>query len=123
MIKSVLNRSDHTMMYKAMGQLTFPEIHAEVVNFSMNAQVSKVLCDLTRGTASHLTSMEVEGLLEIIACQLEGGPGGKAAIVALSKVDNGLARLFGTFVELANLPVKVRVFRTHEVARQWLKER
>lgn len=122
MIKSIHDRKDHTMMFQAMGRLTFPEIHAEVVNFSFHTPASKVLCDLTRGTASHLTSQEIESILESIGRQLEGSAGGKAAIVALTGVDNGLARLFGTFVEIANLPVEVKVFRTPEVARQWLQE-
>lgn len=122
MIKSVLDPQDHTMMFQAMGKLTFPEIHAEVVHYSNNTSASKVLCDLTRGTASHLKSREIQKLLETIGQQLEGSNGGKAAIVAQSAVDNGLARLFGTFAEVANLPVEVKVFRSPDVARQWLQE-
>lgn len=109
-------------MFQAMGRLTFPEIHAEVINFSFNATASKVLCDMTRGTASHLTPQEIESIIEMIGHQLEGSKGGKAAIVALAGVDNDLARLFSTFAEIADLPVEVKVFRTPEVARQWLKE-
>jgi hypothetical protein len=122
MIKSVLDRKDHTVMFQAMGRLTFPEIHAAVVAFALNTPASKVLCDLTQGTASHLTSLEIESILESIGRQLEGTRGGKAAIVVPAGVDNGLARLFGTFAEIANLPVEVKVFRTPEVARQWLQE-
>lgn len=122
MIKSVHDPQDRTLMFQAMGKLTFPEIHAEVVHFSNNTPTSRVLCDLTRGTASHLNAQEIENLLETIGRQLEGANGGKAAIVAQSTVDNGLARLFSTFAEIANLPVDVKVFRSPEVARQWLQE-
>ena len=122
MIKSVHDPKDRTVMFQAMGQLTYPEIQAEVVSFSLNAPASKVLCDFTRGTASHLSAIEIEGLLNSIGRQLESGQGGKAAIVARNTVDNGLARLFGTFVEVANLPVEVKVFRSSEVAWQWLQE-
>ena len=120
MIKSVHDRDYSTMTYQAMGRLTFPEIQAEVVNFSSKYPVSKVLCDLTRGTVSDLTSREIEGILEIIGQKLESGAGGKAAIVALAGVDYGLARMFGTFAEIANLPIEVKVFRTSEIAHQWL---
>jgi hypothetical protein len=104
-----------------MGRLTFPEICAEVRSFSSRDLTSKVLCDLTRGTVSDLTSKEIEGILEILGQKLESGSGGKAAIVALAGVDYGLARMFGTFAEIANLPIEVKVFRTYDIARQWLQ--
>lgn len=122
MIKSVHDLKDRTMMYQAMGRLTYPEIRTEVLNFSAKVPASKVLCDLTQGTVSDLTSQELEGLLKIIGQKLQGQSGGRVAIAALNGVDNGVARLFGTFVELANLPVEVKVFRTPEIARQWLQE-
>ncbi len=121
MIKSVHDHKCCTVTYQAMGRLTFPEICAEILSFSSKNTIARVLCDLTRGTVSDLTSQEIESILEIIGQKLKSGPGGKAAIVALAGVDYGLARMFGTFAEIANLPIEVKVFRTSDIARQWLQ--
>jgi hypothetical protein len=66
--------------------------------------------------------VEIEEVISLISELVAGRGGGKATIIARNGIDLGLARMFGTFVEIAGLPVKVKVFRTSEIATQWLKE-
>ena len=106
----------------AKGRLTFPEIRAKVIDLSTNGVTPRVLCDLTQATVADLTSTEIEDVIRLISYHMTGARGGKAAIIAHSGIDYGLARMFGTFAELAGLPVKVSVFRTSEIAKEWLKE-
>jgi hypothetical protein len=106
----------------ARGRLTFPEIQSKVMDLSSGRLTSRVLCDLTQATVADLTSREIEDIINLIGQHLAGRGGGKAAIIAHAGVDYGLARMFGTFVEIAGLPVKVKVFRTSEIAKEWLRE-
>jgi hypothetical protein len=106
----------------AKGRLTFPEIRAKVLDLSAIGMTPRVLCDLTQATVADLTSAEIEDVIKLISYHIAGARGAKAAILAHSGVDYGLARMFGTFVELAGLPIKVRVFRTSEIAKEWLKD-
>ena len=106
----------------AKGRLTFPEIRAKVIDLSTGGVTPMVLCDLTQATFADLTSIEIEDIISLISHYVAGAGGGKAAVIAHSGIDYGLARIFGTFAELAGLPVKVRVFRTSEIAKQWLKD-
>ncbi len=106
----------------AKGRLTFPEIRAKVIDLSANGMTPRVLCDLTQATVADLTSAEIEDIIKLISYHIAGARGGKAAIIAHNGVDYGLARIFGTYAELAGLPIKVRVFRISEIAQEWLKD-
>ncbi len=112
----------HITVYTAKGRLTFPEIRAKVMDLSTGGTAHIVLCDLTQATVADLTSIEIEDIIKLISHHMTGARGGKAAIIAHSGIDYSLARMFGTFAELAGLPVKVRVFRTFEIAKEWLKD-
>ena len=81
-----------------------------------------MLYDITRATAADLSTMELEEIIKTIGQHMKRHCAGKAAIVAFSGVDYVLARMFGTFVEIAGLPVQVKVFRIPEVDQAWLKE-
>ena len=107
---------------KAKGRLTFPEIRASVIDMSMDRMTSRVLCDLTQATVADLSTVEIEEIIRLISQQVHGRRGGRAAIVAFGGVDYGLARMFSTFCEIAGLPIQVKVFRTTEVAREWLQD-
>ena len=72
-------------------------------------------------TSSH-SSWEIEEIISLISRKVGRNRGGKAAIVTFNGVDFGLARMFGTFTELAGLPIVVKVFRSEDVAREWLRE-
>lgn len=106
----------------AKGRLTFPEIQATVIDLSMDRMTSRVLCDLTQATVADLSAGEIEEIIRLISQQVNKRGGGKAAIVAFAGVDYGLARMFSTFCEIASLPIEVKVFRTAEIAREWLQE-
>jgi len=108
------------MVWTAKGRLTFPEIRDKMVDFSASRIKSRVLCDLTRATVADLTTSEIEEIIKLIGQKVNGAKGAKSAIVVHGSVDYGLARMFSTFSELAGLPVQVKVFRTTEVAREWL---
>ena len=108
------------MVWTAKGRLTFPEIRDKMVDFSAGILKSRVLCDLTRATVADLTTSEIEEIIKLIGQKVNGAKGAKSAIVVHGSVDFGLARMFSTFSELAGLPVQVKVFRTTEVAREWL---
>jgi hypothetical protein len=107
----------------ARGRLTFPEICSKMVDFSIDDRSSRVLCDLSHATVADLTTNEIEDIIKLIGRQINGYRGGKAAIVAHGSVDFGLARMVSTFSELADLPVKVKAFRTAEVAKTWLSDK
>jgi hypothetical protein len=113
---------DQITVCTAQGRLTFPEIQNHVIDFSTRRMTRRVLCDLSRATVADLTAGEIEEIIKLISRQVAGRSGGKAAIIARAGVDYGLARMFGTFAEIADLPIKVRVFRTPEIATQWLQE-
>lgn len=108
------------MVWTAKGRLTFPEIRDKMVDFSAGSIKSRVLCDLTRATVADLTTSEIEEIIKLIGQKVNGAKGAKSAIVVHGSVDYGLARMFSTFSELAGLPVQVKVFRTTEIAREWL---
>ena len=122
MIQGDQTLDGHITVCTAKGRLTFPEIRAKVIDLSTSGVTPRVLCDLTQATVADLTSKEIEDIIKLISHYVTGAGGGKAAIIAHSGVDYGLARMFGTFAELAGLPVKVRVFRTSEIAKAWLKD-
>lgn len=106
----------------ASGRLTFPEICSKMVDFRIDEHPSRVLCDLSNATVADLTTHEIEDIIKLIGRQINGTSGGKAAIVAHGSVDFGLARMFSTFTEIADLPVTVKAFRTAEVAKTWLSD-
>ena len=106
----------------AQGRLTFPEIQTTVNGLSAGRMTPRVLCDLTQATIGDLTTSEIEEVIKLISQHVVSGGGGKAAILARGGVDCGLARMFGTFAEIAGLPLEVKVFRTSEIATQWLRE-
>jgi hypothetical protein len=105
----------------AKGRLTFPEIQAKVTDLSSEKLTHRVLCDLTQATVADLTTDDIEALLDLIRPHVSGH-GAKAAIIAYSGVDYGVARMFGTFAEISGFPVKVKVFKTSEVAKDWLRD-
>lgn len=107
---------------RANGRLTFPEICTKMVDFLFKNQPSHVLCDFTKATVGDLTTSEIENIFKLAGHYANGLSGLKAAIVAHGSVDFGLAHMFSIFSEIAELPVKVRAFRTTEVARTWLAE-
>ena len=107
-------------IWTAKGRLTFPEIRDKMVDFSAGILKSRVLFDLTRATVADLTTNEIEEIIKLIGQKVNGAQGAKSAIVVQGSVDYGLARMFSTFSELAGLPVQVKVFRTTEVAKEWL---
>lgn len=110
------------MVLTAKGRLTFHEIRNKMADFNACIRMSRILCDLSRATVADLTSIEIEEIITLI-CQKVNGNGvrdAKSAIVVHGTVDFGLARMFSTFSELADLPVQVKVFRTPEVATEWL---
>ena len=113
----------HITVGTARGRLTFPEIRDKMIDFSSGIMKSRVLCDLTRATVADLTTREIEEIIKLIGRKVNGAHGARSAIVVHGGVDYGLARMFSTFSELAGLPVKVKVFRTAEVAREWLSSR
>lgn len=104
----------------ATGRLTFDTLRALAVECRTEMPAAKVLYDITHATAADLSAGELEEIIQLIGQYLGRHRGGKAAIVAHSGVDYGLARMFGTFAEIADLPVKVKVFRIPEVAKEWL---
>lgn len=108
------------MVWTAKGRLTFPEIRDKMMVLSTGVLKSRVLCDLTRATVADLTTGEIEEIIKLIGQKVNSARGAKSAIVVHGSVDYGLARMFSTFSELAGLPVQVKVFRTTEIAREWL---
>ncbi len=111
---------DRIMVWTAKGRLTFQEIRSKMADFGAGMLKSRVLCDLTRATVADLKTSEIEEIIKLIGLRVNGVRAAKSAIVVHGSVDYGLARLFSTFSELAGLPVQVKVFRTKEVAREWL---
>lgn len=106
----------------ASGRLTYNTLKALAMDFR-NADISpKMLYDITGATAADLSTVEIEEIIKTIGQYMKRHRGGKAAIVAFSGVDYGLARLFGSFAEIAGLPFQVKVFRISEVAQAWLKD-
>lgn len=122
MIQGDLMCDGQITVCKAKGRLTFPEIRAKVIDLRIAGVARRVLCDLSHATVADLTSIEIEDLIKLISQYVTDSRGGKAAIIAHRGVDYDLARIFGTFAELAGLPVKVRVFQTSEIAKAWLQE-
>ncbi len=105
----------------AKGRLTFPGIRAKVIDLSTGTVTPRFLCDLSQATVADLTSDEIEDIITLIS-QHVSGRGDRAAIITHKGVDYGLARMFGTFVEISGLPVQVKVFRTSEIAKEWLSD-
>lgn len=108
------------MVWTGKGRLTFQEICNKMVDFGSGRLKSRVLCDLTRATVADLKTCEIEEIIKRISLKVNGARGARSAIVVHNSVDYGLARMFSTFSELAGLPVQVKVFRTREVATEWL---
>ena len=120
MISNNRNIDSRITVLKAKGRLTFPEIRSKVGDFALAGFPSRVLCDFRRATVADLTNGEIEDIVKIIGRQISRLSVKRAAIVAQGSVDLGLARMFSTFSEIADLPIKVKAFRTAETARAWL---
>jgi hypothetical protein len=108
------------MVLTAKGRLTFPEIRSKMGGFALAGIPSNVLCDFRRATVADLTNREIEDIIKIVGRQVRRYRVKRAAIVAHGSVDLGLARMLSTLSEIADLPIKVKAFRTAEIARSWL---
>ena len=120
MIEGDKTIDDRIMVWTAKGRLTFQEIRSKMDVLGSDMPKSRILCDLTRATIADLKTREIEDIIKLIGLKVNDAKYAKSAIVVHSSVDYGLARMFSIFSELAGLPVKVRVFRTTEVAMEWL---
>lgn len=120
MAQSDHQHDDGITVWTVKGKLSYPDLQSKMTAFGTTGHACRVLCDLTKASMSALTAKELEDLIKMLGRQINGSSGGKAALVAHTGVDYDLARMFSTFAELAGLPVTVKVFRTAEVAQDWL---
>ena len=79
-----------------------------------------VLWDLLRADLSGLNGDEIKGLVSHSRGIAVMRKGGKTALVFGHPHDFGIGRMMEAYSEIAEIPSRVRAFRTMTAARKWL---
>ena len=121
-ITSHIDETKKLTVFKATTVLRYDEIISAVKSFYEGQPTGNVLWDLTEITEIHLTSKQVERIVDFDLRYEGTRPKGKTALVALKDEAFGLSRMFGTLSEIKKIPFQLSIFRQMEEAYQWLSE-
>ena len=80
----------------------------------------KMLWDFRQANLSGISSNHIESLLDYIGQHAQKRTNGKTAIVVSKDLEYGMSRMIMALTEDKAIPVEIDVFRSIEVALQWL---
>lgn len=125
-ITSQVDKTRDLTSYTLTGNLTIDEIHNAIKSFWEAHELTlNGLWDARQAELTNLKSSDVEGITALIgeyAHRFDERKTGKTAIVASSDLQFGLSRIFGTFYEIENFPIQLKIFRDMNEALEWLDQ-
>ena len=114
-----LNRSLLSCM--ATGELTFEVLKVLQEKYFEIYMTQNVILDLRLISANKLVTRDIEAIVEMTEMKKDLRPANsKTAIVAIYPLVYGLARLYGVFFELKELPWEVEIFCSMDEALEWI---
>ena len=125
-ITSDVDETKNLVIYTLFGELTLDEIINTIKSFwEAHDLTLNALWDARRANLTHLKSSDMENIIPFIseyAHRFEERKGGKSAVVASSDLQYGLSRILGTFYEIENFPIQLKIFRIMDEAMEWLDQ-
>lgn len=103
------------------GVLTAAEILQYSSEYYEKSPTKYVLWDATAGSVSKITNEEFSKIAKYMKKYTKKRAGGKTALVGRFDIDFGLARQYGAYAEIEQLPVEYQIFRSVEEAMKWLQ--
>ena len=114
-----LNRSLLSCM--ATGELTFEALKVFQEKYFEIYMTQNVILDLRLISANKLVTRDIEAIVEMSEMKKDLRPANsKTAIVATYPLVYGLARMYGVFFELRELPWELEVFDSMGKALDWI---
>jgi hypothetical protein len=103
-----------------MGPVTGDEIVRRIVEYHTGEPTKLAIWDFS---SADLTRLDIELLKPLAETGKEGyrrRPGRKTALVVPSDLAYGMALMWSALIELEDLPVENRAFRSMKEAKEWL---
>lgn len=119
-ITSHINDAQRLTIFTVSGELVFDDLVLALHGFYQGAPTANVIWDLRKTEGNQLSAKELRKAAAFLKQHAGKRPQGKTALVAVSNLDFGLARVIMTYAEIENLPWHFRTFRSMSEAIGWL---
>ena len=119
--ETFIDREKDLTVISFAGEITGHEIIAEMEEYYSGRTTTMVIWEFSRVKGPGLSTEELQAVAAAGRKYSEVRRGGKSAIVASEDLMYGLSRMYEAFTEMDGHPVKNKVFRSMEEARQWLE--
>ncbi len=107
-------------IFAVIGEVTCQELMTTLKTFYTDSPTLDILWDVRQGTVSKLSYNDIRIVVESVVEFTKKSRRRKTAIVISRDVDYGIGRIFGTFAEIKEVSLTVRVFREYDEAMTWL---
>ena len=125
-ITSQIDQTKNLTIYTLTGELTVDDIQSAIKSFYEAHKLTlKGLWDARSAKLTDLKSSDMESIAVFIGRfrdRFEERKGGKSAVVASSDLQYGLSRILGTFYEIEESPIQLKIFRVMDEAMEWLDQ-
>ena len=107
-------------VFRTSGVISSHELAVTIGDFYGNAPTRLVLWDNREADFSTISSTELQNLAQIPAEAARLRPNARTATVVSDDFHHGLARMSDAYLETAQAPTGLAIFRSYEEAMAWL---
>ena len=120
MIHSRRGPTGDLTIHEVRGPVTTEDIRKVIEGFHVAHATRNVVWDFRQADAAHLSTIEIQELVDDVKRYAQNRQGGKTALVLADDLWYGQGRIFHAYAELKELPVTVSCFRSMTEAEAWL---
>ena len=122
-IDTVINKEADLTIKTAVGKISAQDILAELRNYYKGVTTRFILWDFTNADLAHVTSDEVQDIVDLARTNANSRIGGRTATVFSSDSGFGLGRMYDIKQEVTGPQVVFHMsFKDKAKALEWLKE-
>lgn len=120
MIHSQRDARSHLTTHTVEGSVTAEQIRGVIEVFHVENPTLHVLWDFRQADVTHISTGDIERLVDEVRRHAHTREGGKTALVFSHDLWYGQGRMFQAYAELRDLPVEFYCCRHMEEALEWL---
>ena len=107
-------------IFRTSGVISSYELATTISDFYEGSPTRLVLWDNREADFSTISSTELQNLAQIPAESAEKRPDAKTATIVSDDFHHGLARMSDAYLDTADAPTGLAIFRSYEEAMNWL---
>jgi hypothetical protein len=124
MIEKIVHENKKITSITVLWEADFSELLGVLKNFFDDNNTEHLLLDFRLFSYNTIMLNNIRDLYEYATSRANGGGGvnGKTAFVCSNGLQNEIGKIFKTYSEMIDSPVKISAFRSMKKALSWLEE-